>query len=68
VDRQVDDASVVFVTPETAAQNALFRSFAQRNRRQLDRIVIDECHVVLNESTTFRRHLQRLGRLVKIAS
>lgn len=67
-DRQVDDASIVFVTPETAAQNASFRSFAQRNRRRLDRIVIDECHVVLNESTTFRRHLQRLGGLVKIAS
>lgn len=67
-DRQVDDASIVFVTPETAAQNASFRSFAQRNRRRLDRIVIDECHVVLNESTTFRRHLQRLGGLVKMAS
>jgi superfamily II DNA helicase RecQ len=68
VDRQVDDASIVFVTPETAAQNPSFRSFAQRNRRRLDRIVIDECHVVLNESTTFRRHLQRLGGLVKMAS
>jgi len=67
-ERQVDDASIVFVTPETAAQNASFRSFAQRNRRRLDRIVIDECHVVLNESTTFRRHLQRLGGLVKMAS
>jgi superfamily II DNA helicase RecQ len=67
-DRQVDDASIVFVTPETAAQNASFRSFAQRNRRRLDRIVIDECHVVLNESTTFRSHLQRLGGLVKMAS
>lgn len=67
-DRQVDDASIVFVTPETAAQNASFKSFIQRNRRRLDRIVIDECHVVLNESTTFRRHLQRLGGLVKMAS
>jgi superfamily II DNA helicase RecQ len=58
----------VFVIPEMAAQNALFRSFTQRNYRQLDRIVIDECHIVLNESTTFRQHLQQLGRLVKMAS
>lgn len=64
----MDDASIVFVTPKMVAQNASFRSFAQRNRRRLDRIVIDKCHVVLNKSTTFRQHLQRLGRLVKMAS
>ncbi|KAH7010562.1 P-loop containing nucleoside triphosphate hydrolase protein, partial [Macrophomina phaseolina] len=32
--------------------------------RQLDRIVVDECHVVLNEQVDFRKQLQQLGKLM----
>jgi superfamily II DNA helicase RecQ len=32
--------------------------------RQLDQIVIDECHIILNYRYTFRKQMQQLGRLV----
>ncbi|TKA32264.1 hypothetical protein B0A49_13950, partial [Cryomyces minteri] len=32
--------------------------------QQLDRIVIDECHVVLSRKYTFRKQLQQLGKLM----
>jgi superfamily II DNA helicase RecQ len=63
-DRQVDDATIVFVTPEAAAGGA-FQSFMNRNQRKIDRIVIDECHVILNRRSNFRREMGRLGRLVR---
>lgn len=34
---------------------------------QVDRIVIDECHVVLNQQAEFRPTLQRLGELSRLA-
>lgn len=33
--------------------------------RRLDRIVIDECHVVLNDQRNFRPQMAQLGRLVQ---
>ncbi|KAK0973037.1 hypothetical protein LTR54_017430 [Friedmanniomyces endolithicus] len=59
-----DGASIVLVTPEKATSEA-FGTFIKRLRRLqlLDRIVIDECHVVLNDQAAFRKHLQRLGQL-----
>jgi superfamily II DNA helicase RecQ len=63
-DRQVDDATIVFVTPEAAAGGA-FQSFMNRNQRKIDRIVIDECHVILNRRCSFRREMAKLGRLVR---
>ena len=63
-DRQVDDATIVFVTPEAAAGGA-FHSFMNRNQRKIDRIVIDECHVILNRRSNFRREMRRLGKLVR---
>lgn len=62
--RQVDDATMVFVTPESAAV-AGFRSFMDRNMRKIDRIVIDECHVILNRKSSFRREMAKLGDLVR---
>ena len=62
--RQVDDATVVFVTPESAAGGGL-NSFMNRNRRKVDRMVIDECHVMLNRRSSFRREMARVGRLVR---
>jgi superfamily II DNA helicase RecQ len=63
--RPPDAAAVVLVTPESAVGEE-FATFLNRLRamRQLDRIVIDECHVVLNRRYTFRKQMQQLGRLV----
>lgn len=63
-DRAVDGASIVLVTPERAVSPA-FGTFITRIRQtqRLDRIVIDECHVVLNDRWDFRQHLQQLGKL-----
>jgi superfamily II DNA helicase RecQ len=60
-----DAAAVVLVTPESSVREA-FATFLNRLQatRQLDRIVIDECHVVLNQQYTFRKQMQQLGRLV----
>jgi superfamily II DNA or RNA helicase len=64
--QQPDGATLVFVTPEKAVDEA-FSSYLSRLKqaRQLDRIVIDECHVVLNDQLHFRPHLQRLGQLAQ---
>ena len=61
---QPDGASIVLVTPEKATSSE-FGTFINRLRhtQQLDRVVIDECHVILNDQLDFRRHLQELGRL-----
>jgi superfamily II DNA helicase RecQ len=55
----------VLVTPESALGGD-FTTFWNRQRllSRLDRIVIDECHVVLNNQTNFRPQLQRMGQLV----
>jgi superfamily II DNA helicase RecQ len=60
-----DAAAVVLVTPESAVGEA-FATFLNRLQamRQLDRIVIDECHIGLNRQYTFRKQMQQLGRLV----
>ncbi|KAH2219344.1 hypothetical protein KXV37_002714 [Aspergillus fumigatus] len=53
--RPPDAASIVLVTPESAVSPD-FQTFLNRLRwmRRLDRIVIDECHVVLNSQGDFR--------------
>jgi superfamily II DNA helicase RecQ len=63
--RPPDAAAVVLVTPESAVGQA-FATFMNRLKatRQLDRIVIDECHIVLNRQYTFRKQMQQLGWLV----
>lgn len=60
----VDGASIVLVTPEKALSPE-FGSFVGRLRQtqRLDRIVIDECHVILNDRWDFRQRLQQLGLL-----
>jgi superfamily II DNA helicase RecQ len=63
--RPPDAAAVVLVTPESAVSGG-FASFLNRLRamQRLDRIVIDECHVVLSRQDRFRKQLQQLGKLV----
>ncbi|KAH7012424.1 hypothetical protein B0J12DRAFT_714819 [Macrophomina phaseolina] len=67
VRRQADAESIVLVTPE-AAVGEEFGTFLKRIRRtrQLDRIVVDECYVVLNDRVDFRKHLQQLGKLAGV--
>ncbi|KAI3144663.1 hypothetical protein CBS147317_9724 [Penicillium roqueforti] len=62
-----DDASIVLVTPESALTMS-FRTFLNRQvvLHRLDRIVIDECHMVLSKSETFRPELMQLGRLQNV--
>ncbi|KAJ5302427.1 hypothetical protein N7476_009226 [Penicillium atrosanguineum] len=62
--RPPDEASIVLVTPESALSTE-FTTFLNRQRmmQRLDRIVIDECHILLNRDTTFRPMMQQLGRL-----
>ncbi|KAF6815376.1 DNA helicase [Colletotrichum musicola] len=55
-------ASIVFVTLESAVTKG-FRDFVARleARQALDRVVVDECHVVLEGTRTFRPQLRELG-------
>src|SRR6186713_1535079 len=67
--RQPDAASIVFVTPESATSES-FRTFLNRARAagRLDRIIIDECHIILNDKMDFRKDMQRLGELSEVGT
>ena len=60
-----DAASIVLVTPESAVREG-FRTFINRLRatQRLDRIVIDECHIILNDQWNFRKEMQQLGDMI----
>lgn len=62
--RPPDEASIVLVTPESALTED-FRTFLNRQQlmHQLDRIVIDECHLMLHQHSDFRPMLRQLSRL-----
>ncbi|RMJ20764.1 hypothetical protein PHISP_08366, partial [Aspergillus sp. HF37] len=62
--RPPDEASIVLVTPESALSPD-FMTFLNRQRmcQRLDRIVVDECHIMLNGQADFRPQMQQLGRL-----
>ncbi|KAJ2546020.1 hypothetical protein EV175_005751, partial [Coemansia sp. RSA 1933] len=59
-------ASIVFVTPESAVTSG-FGDFVRRlqNRGELDRVVIDECHTLLDGSDEFRPMLRKIGIVAK---
>lgn len=59
-------ASIVFVTPESAV-TAGFRDFVNRlqSRGVLDRVVVDECHTLLDGSAEFRPRLSEVGRTIR---
>lgn len=59
-------ASLVFVTPESAVTKG-FRAFVERmhGQQRLDRVVVDECHTVLQCSKTFRPQVARLGQVLQ---
>lgn len=59
-------ASIVFVTPESAVTKG-FRAFINQlqARGQLDRVVVDECHAVLDSDRAFRPQMAELGEAVQ---
>jgi len=63
--QQPDGAAIILVTPESAVRGP-FRTFLNRMRmmRRLDRIIIDECHIILNDGLDFRKYMQQLGQLM----
>ncbi|KAJ5443114.1 hypothetical protein N7445_004865 [Penicillium cf. griseofulvum] len=62
--RPPDEASIVLVTPESALTEE-FRTFLNRQQliHQLDRIVIDECHLMLHQHSNFRPTFRKLSQL-----
>src|SRR5271156_5575535 len=60
--RPHETASIVLVTPESAVTKT-FSTYINRLRStyQLDRVVMDECHVVLDSGPDFRPKLRALG-------
>ncbi|KAL2835637.1 P-loop containing nucleoside triphosphate hydrolase protein [Aspergillus pseudodeflectus] len=64
--RPPDEAAIVLVTPE-AAVTGDFQSFINRlvMMRRLDRVVVDECHIIMNGQKDFRPQMAQLGRLVR---
>jgi superfamily II DNA helicase RecQ len=65
-DRGNPPATIVFVTPETAVTKG-FRDWVNGvvATGQLDRVVVDECHVLLDGSEEFRNDLTRLGGIIR---
>jgi superfamily II DNA helicase RecQ len=59
---EVQTARIIFVTPESFVTKR-FTDFLNRLtiRHQLDRIVLDECHSILDASYDFRPQLRSLG-------
>jgi superfamily II DNA helicase RecQ len=59
-------ATVVFVTPESAVTKG-FQLFVNRlqARQQLDRIVVDECHTVLDSDRSFRPQMKEVGGMIR---
>jgi superfamily II DNA helicase RecQ len=66
VQGRVADVSIVFVTPESFVSKG-FQEFIGRMtvRFQLDRIVLDECHTLLDASYTFRPGFLMIGEYLR---
>jgi superfamily II DNA helicase RecQ len=65
--RPPETARIVLVTPESATSKG-FRSYISRlqERNRLDRIVIDECHTILDSREDFRPKMAELHALMTI--
>ncbi|EWY79399.1 hypothetical protein FOYG_17444 [Fusarium oxysporum NRRL 32931] len=66
-DRLPGDVSILFVTPESAMTKR-FLDFLESRRlmAKIDRVVIDECHTIMEGSLLFRPKLRELGTLALI--
>jgi superfamily II DNA or RNA helicase len=65
--RTMAPAAIVLVTPESALTKG-FSDYVNllRATHRLDRIVIDECHTVLDSRPSFRPTMGQLGELVRL--
>lgn len=56
---------IVLVTPESAVTNG-FATFVNQLRalQRLDRVAVDECHMLLDSTAEFRPKLQELGQML----
>ncbi|KAK5685703.1 hypothetical protein LTR17_027000, partial [Elasticomyces elasticus] len=60
------NAQIVLVTPESAVTKAFSRFITEKQQmHQLERIVIDECHTVLEVTDTFRPQVRQLCEMVE---
>ncbi|KAF4435294.1 hypothetical protein F53441_13545, partial [Fusarium austroafricanum] len=66
-DRLPGDVSILFVTPESAMTKR-FLDFLESRRimAKVDRVVVDECHTIMEGSLLFRPKLRELGTLALI--
>lgn len=64
--RGIAHSSVVFVTPESACTKG-FGDYVYRLQKQgvLDRVVVDECHTLLDASATFRPKMRKVGQVIR---
>lgn len=64
-ERSAQAASIVLVTPESAVTKG-FQSFITRLRArgQLDRVFVDECHMVLDAGDGFRPQMRTIGSVI----
>ena len=63
----LDLARLVFTTPETFLGLDFWNYINQlRITQQLDRVIIDECHIILNRKESFQKSLGRLGEVVDL--
>lgn len=61
--------SVVFVTPESAVTDSFFDYVnLLKCQHLLDRVVIDECHLLLSFNDSFRKRMTKISEFVKIAN
>lgn len=62
--KPADNADILLIVPESINTTA-FTSFIQRQKllRRLDRIIIDECHVIFDSSEKFRPKIRDLNQL-----
>ncbi|KAK1514262.1 hypothetical protein CABS01_16742 [Colletotrichum abscissum] len=59
-------SSVIFVTPESVISKG-FQDFVAGlgSRQALDRVVVDECHVILEGTRSFRPKLREVGAAIR---
>jgi superfamily II DNA helicase RecQ len=66
--RKIHDSCILLVTPESAISKGFMNYMRKlQSMDRLDRIVIDECHILLNTRLDFRRKLQKLRKVVEFA-
>lgn len=64
--KKMHDSCILLVTPESATSIGFMQHLRKlQSMDRLDRIVIDECHVLLNTRLDFRRKLQKLRKVVE---